>query len=338
MTFKEPANQPKKTLGTEWSQNFMALTLNAFGAVCVISLTTKEGKLVVFLCLPPYRMSSIHEYLCNWVLDFLTSRPQVVRIANNTSSSLTLSTGAPQGCVVSPLLYSLFTYDCSAKNSSNIILKFADDTTILGLITNGDETFYRDEVNALTAWCADNNLSPNVSKTKEMIVDYRKSQREGHIPIHINGEIVETVKSYKFLGIHISEDLSWSIHSETIVRTTCQRLYFLPRQKRFGISSNIMSNFYRCTIESILTGVWYGNCSSLDRKALQRVVRIAELIIGHKLPALQDIYQTHCLRKARSIIKDRTHPAHHLFATLPSGRRLRSIRSRTTRLKNSFYL
>ena len=125
------------------------------------------------------------------------------------------------------------------------------------------------------------------------------------------------------------------------MRTARQRLYFLRRLKRFGISSNIMSNFYRCTIESILTGcitVWYSNCSSFDRKALQRVVRTAELIIGHKLPAFQDIYQTRCLRKACSIIKDCTHPAHHLFATLPSGRRLRSIRSRTTRLKNSFYL
>ncbi|XP_026119738.1 cellular tumor antigen p53, partial [Carassius auratus] len=99
-----------------------------------------------------------------------------------------------------------------------------------------------------------------------------KSQREGHVPIHINGEVVETVKSYKFLGINISEDLFWSLHSETIVRTAHQGLYFLRRLKRFGISSNIMSNFYRCTIESILTScitVWYGNCSSLDRKALQ---------------------------------------------------------------------
>lgn len=125
------------------------------------------------------------------------------------------------------------------------------------------------------------------------------------------------------------------------MRTARQRLYLLRRLKRFSISSNIMSNFYRCTIENILTGCitgWYGNCSSFDRKALQRVMRIEELIIGHKLPSLQDIYQTRCLRKACSIIKDRTHPAHHLFATLPFGRCLRSIRSWTTRLKNSFYL
>ena len=58
--------------------------------------------------------------------------PQVVRVGNNTSAMLILNTGAPQGCVLSPLLYSLFTHDCVAKHS-NTIIKFADDTTVVSL-------------------------------------------------------------------------------------------------------------------------------------------------------------------------------------------------------------
>ena len=46
--------------------------------------------------------------LCNWVLDFLTGRPQVIKVGNNISTPLILNTGAPQGCVLSVLLYSLF--------------------------------------------------------------------------------------------------------------------------------------------------------------------------------------------------------------------------------------
>jgi hypothetical protein len=42
--------------------------------------------------------------LCNWILDFLTGRPQVARVGNNTSTTLILNTGSPQGCVLSPLL------------------------------------------------------------------------------------------------------------------------------------------------------------------------------------------------------------------------------------------
>ncbi len=52
--------------------------------------------------------------LCNWILDFLTARPQSVRVSCKTSSTTTLSTGVPQGCVFSPLLFMLLTHNCTA--------------------------------------------------------------------------------------------------------------------------------------------------------------------------------------------------------------------------------
>ncbi len=88
----------------------------------------------------------LNRSLCKWILDFLTGRSQVVRMGNNTSSPLILNTGAPQGCILSPLLYSLYTHNCTATHRSNIIVKFADDTTVIDLITDNDETAYREEV------------------------------------------------------------------------------------------------------------------------------------------------------------------------------------------------
>ncbi|KAK3567736.1 hypothetical protein QTP86_024052, partial [Hemibagrus guttatus] len=67
--------------------------------------------------------------LCNWILDFLTGRPQSVRIGSSLSSTTILSTGAPQGCVLSPLLFTLLTHDCAAMHHSNHIVKFTDDMT-----------------------------------------------------------------------------------------------------------------------------------------------------------------------------------------------------------------
>jgi hypothetical protein len=72
------------------------------------------------------RILGLNTSLCNRILDFLTGRPQVVTV-DNTSATLILNTGAPQECVLSPLLCSLFIHDCVTKHDSNTIIKFADD-------------------------------------------------------------------------------------------------------------------------------------------------------------------------------------------------------------------
>ena len=138
----------------------------------------------------------------------------VLRVGNNISATLTLNTVAPQECVLSPLLYSLFTHDCVAKHDSNTIIKFTDDTTVVSLITNDDET--REEVRDLAVWCPDNNFSLNVSKTKELIVDHRKRQAK-QAPINIDRAVVEGVESFKFLCVRINE-LSWFKHTKTVVK------------------------------------------------------------------------------------------------------------------------
>ncbi len=281
----------------------------------------------------------LNRSLCSWILDFLTGRSQVVRMGNNTSSPLILNTGAPQGCVLSPLLYSLYTHDCTATHSSNVIVKFADDTTVIGLITDNDETAYREEVSTLTKWCQENHLSLNIDKTKELVVDYRRQSRE-HTNITIDKTPVERVTSFKFLGVHITEDLTWSAHTDAVLKKAHQRLFFLRRLRKFGTSPRILRSFYTCTVESILTGcitAWFGNSTAGNRRALQRVVRTARHIVGGELPSLQDIYTRWCTRKARRIIKDSSHPSHRLLSLLPSGRRFRSIRSRTSRLRDSFF-
>ena len=74
--------------------------------------------------------------------------------------------GSPQGCVLSAVLFILYTNGLIAKQNNCYIIKYADDTAIIGLISEDDEKDYVNEVKGVTDWCTDHNLLLNVKKTK----------------------------------------------------------------------------------------------------------------------------------------------------------------------------
>jgi gmma-aminobutyric acid receptor subunit gamma len=129
-----------------------------------------------------------------------------------------------------------------------------------------------------------------------------------------------------------------TVHTKSIVilfikqtRYTYAEKYFqsVRRIKIFDMGPQILKKFYSCIIKR--TGcitAWYGNYSASDCKALQRVVRTAQYIIGAKLPAIQDLYTRRCQRKAQKTAKDSSHPSHRLFSLLTHDKWYRSTKSR----------
>ncbi|KAK3542898.1 hypothetical protein QTP70_006320 [Hemibagrus guttatus] len=282
---------------------------------------------------------SVPSSIGQWITSFLTDRQQLVKLGNFMSNSRTTSTGAPQGCVLSPLLFSLYTNDCTSTDPSVRLLKFADDTTVIGLIQDGDESAYRQEVEQLAAWCSLNNLELNTLKTVEMIVDFRRNTPA--LPsLTIMNSTVTTVESFRFLGTNISQDLKWDTHIDSIVKKSQQRLYFLRQLRKFNLPQELLTQFYSAVIESVLCTsitVWFGSDTKSDIRRLQRTVRTAERIIGAPLPTLQELYTSRVRKRAQKITLDPSHPSHFLFELLPSGRCYRAATTRTARHKNSFF-
>ena len=151
---------------------------------------------------------NVNKHVCAWILDFLTFRPQFVKLqANSTvfkSDNLVLNIGAPQGTCISPALFTIYTDDCRSESDNINIIKFADDTAIQCLMkentTINDTEIYKNQIFNFASWCKNHFLQLNVSKTKEMIVDFRKSNFN-HEKIFIEGQEVEVVENYKYLGI-----------------------------------------------------------------------------------------------------------------------------------------
>ena len=127
-----------------------------------------------------------------WIFSYITNRPQFVRLAvqkdkgtnlrntreNNyvNSSIIKTNTGAPQGTVLSPFLFTIYTADGQIPDCP--LCKFADDTSQVGLINNDNDFLYKKGITDFVAWCKNNFLELNVGKTKEMIIDFRRANRK----------------------------------------------------------------------------------------------------------------------------------------------------------------
>ena len=134
-------------------------------------------------------------------------------------------------------------------------------------------------------------MSLNIKKTREIIVDFRRS-KSNHLPLLINNEEVQRVTEFKFLGVWVNDDLSWNSNTTSVIGKAQQRLYYLRKLKQEGLPNNLLVNFYHCAVESVLTycaTVWFCSCTKAEQEALERVVKVASKIIGSPLPSISSV-------------------------------------------------
>ncbi|KAI4897428.1 hypothetical protein NFI96_004653 [Prochilodus magdalenae] len=217
-------------------------------------------------------------HLVTWITDYLTGRPQHVRIRDCSSDTVISSTGAPQGTVLSPVLFTLYTSDFKYNSELCHMQKFSDDTAIVGCVRNGQEREYRSLVEDFVEWCTTNHLKLNITKTKEMCIDFRRS-RPSQQPISIKGVDVEVVRSYRYLGVHLDERLDWSVNTDIVYKKAQSRLYFLRRLGSFRICQKLLLMFYQSVVASVLfyaVVCWGGSISKRDAGRLDRLLTVFE--------------------------------------------------------------
>ena len=273
--------------------------------------------------------------LIRWITDFLVNRTQSVRFDHAISNSLTTSTGAPQGTVLSPVLFTLYTNDCSGSELTPVI-KYSDDTAIQDL--SNSATIYQQEIDRFTTWCDDNFLDLNVKKTKELIIDFRRKPAD--IPdLYINGVKVERVNEYKYLGTVIDNKLNFNANTDAVHKKCQSRVYCLQKLRSLRVNKSVLCTFYKSFIESVLTFgfmCWFGGLSVRNKNILDRVAKVCGKVVGVKQVGLNELYECRVVRKAGSIILDTTHVLAKHYELLPSGRRYRMTKFSTLRTRNSF--
>ena len=317
---------------------------NSYARILFIDFTSAFNTMQPHLLIQRLIDLSVNGGFIRWICDFLTNRPQKVFMFNTWSQELVLNTGAPQGCVLSPLLFSVYTDEMqiSIQNAIVSLYKYADDMALVALLrreNNLNDQIYFDQVLSLEHWCDSSHLLMNAGKTKELIVDLHKEPILTHQPVKVAGENVEVVESFKYLGTHIDKKLTFQENTDLLVKKASQRLYLLRKLCSFHVSEKVLETTYKSLIESIITfniTAWYGNLTVRNKTKLGRVVQTASKIIGRPQTSLNDLYNRFLLRKAILIVNDEIHPLNEHFNLLPSGRRYRVPRCRVNIYKNSF--
>ena len=250
----------------------------------------------------------VNPYLIRWIYEYLSNRVQYVKLQTTVSDKILTSTGAPQGCVLSPLLFSLYTNDCIGHDENCLLLKYADDTVIIGNIRQSDETLYRATVSRFVSWCEENYLHLNVCKTKEMIVGFGKGQT--YDDIHINGQKVETVNKYKYLGTIIDDRLTMSANVHNLYAKGVKRMNFVRLLSKLQIDKFILTLFYRSILESVITfGIvcWFNNTTKKDLHKLERIVKMASKF-GIPTTDLHSLYTVKLSAFTNKVMQDSNHP------------------------------
>ena len=205
-----------------------------------IQLTLLRGKL---------EGAGVDEQLTAWTIDYLTNIPQYMRLHDCVSEVVVCGTGAPQGTVLSPFLFSLYTSDFRYNLNHYHIQRCSDDTAIIGCVSDGNGKEYREVISDFVGWCETNALQINDSKTKEMIVDFRRKSPPATL-VSIQGKDIETVESYKYLGVHLNDKLDRTTNTNVLYKRGQSNLHLLRRLRSLGVCRTLLRTFYDFVVAS----------------------------------------------------------------------------------------
>ena len=175
---------------------------------------------------------------------YLNNRSQIVQINSTQSDVMFNKTGLPQGNILSPTLYNVYSKDIDELALKGYLQTFADDKASIYISKSYDDLFgdMQHDLNILGDWLYNNSLTANASKTKYMVFSDKKSIINTNHNLTLNNQKIDPVNTYKYLGLHLQSNLKWNDHIQHISRKVSSLLgplikcsYVLPQSTRLKL-------------------------------------------------------------------------------------------------------
>ena len=210
--------------------------------------------------------------LYHWFESYLTDRQQQVALNGVLSEEILVTSGVPQWSILGPLLFLLSVnsaFDVSISRNS-VLEMYADDILLYMIITCLEDVIcFQSDINLLVDWIESKDLRLNMKKIKFMLISRKHVQQD--INLTINGSPIQQVSSFTYLGVTLSQDLSWCLHIDKVCLKAKRLLGYLYRGFRLA-DSGCLYYLYKSLVLPVLSycsAVWNphqcGRAAQLER-------------------------------------------------------------------------
>ena len=210
--------------------------------------------------------------LLEWIKSYLSERMQFTVLNGVASDLLPVTAGIPQGSVLGPTLFTLFTNDLPSAVRSGSTFMYADDTSIFCVGQSADLAIdlLNKALQEVYRWCLVNRLTPHPGKSEAMIIS-KKTIMGPLLPLLLGDSTLRYVAKTRLLGMTVDDNLTWVPHVLDLKKSFASKLELLKRS-RFLPKDVLIKFYFSVILPSINYGlVLWGSCcnseliNSIDR-------------------------------------------------------------------------
>ena len=268
-------------------------------------------------------LHKLHHYgvqgkINRWIGAFLRDRRQAVVVGGVCSEYVRVRSGVPQGSVLGPALFLAYINDLPEQLTSLTRL-FADDTAVYRLsATSHDQHLLQEDLHRLERWEQNWDMAFHPGKCVTLPVTRKRTFTNNQYQLH--GHTLASVTSAEYLGVTISQDLSWDRHITNICAKANKTLGFLRRNLKIS-ARNLKETAYKAFVRPILEyacTVWdphteqnISKIEAVQRRAARFVVNryhntssVAAMINKLEWPSLQHRRKVARLTMLRKILSN----------------------------------